>query len=630
MFSFSCWWLRGVGPFAGLVFEDEGVEEGLGGAAFFGIELSEGFELEAELRVGVALSGLEDQGVGRDPEGLGQLPNPLQGGLGMPGFIAVDLNERELGLEGERGAGSGRGAMRVVGLALVAVWWPVMVAAQVLPQIAPSGTVNDPKIRVANTVGHQVTFTVTNLNGGTDGQVSRTCTRTGNVTSVTCSTLTFMAEGQVAIVTATFTTSAAGTGTITLTVDPTNPDGPPVSGTWQETIVAPAGTITPDGLALVVAPNQTGLTQAFTITNTSRAETSVALAVSSCPNTAMAACSLSPSPVTPDSAGSGNNTKTSTLTFTSGAAGTQGTATVTGTAGGVTLDQGSITVAVANASVSPATATAAPQPGAPGQTFAFTVTNNGVVTTSYTLAAVCAGAGVQVTPCGVTPTALTDVAASATGGATVSYTAGAAGTTGTVTLQVKLGTVVLATGVLTVNVATPTVVMVTPDGGAPVVRPPATASSQSFDVKQTSGPVPAVYNRAGQSALRKPARGPPQDPHPAETADHRRDRLHPDRPPRGQSLLSTGVASLRERLDPPHRQSKPRRLGGGLRRSRHRQRDPRSVAPPRHDGQHQRRFLSPQGQTPRRIAPPRSGPRSGGVTPPQVGTFKGRRLGSFG
>lgn len=71
--------------------------------------------------------------------------------------------------------------MRMVGLALVAVLLPVTLVGQVIPQISPSGNAPDPKIRVANTSGNQVSFTVTNLNGGTDGQVSRTCTRSGNI-----------------------------------------------------------------------------------------------------------------------------------------------------------------------------------------------------------------------------------------------------------------------------------------------------------------------------------------------------------------------------------------------------------------------------------------------------------------
>ena len=370
---------------------------------------------------------------------------------------------------------------------------PLAVQAQVLPQLAPSGTVSDGRIRVAGSTGNQVTFTVTNLNGGTDGQVSRTCTFSGSVTAVSCSPLTFVAADTTVTVTATFTTGAVGTGTITLTVDPTSPDGPAVSGTYQETVVSPAGTVTPDGLAFTLAPGQAGQTRAFLVSNTSRAKTTFTLSAA-CPGPGAPTCSVSPTSLTIDSAGSGATTGTTTLTYSTGAAATQGTVTVTAVAGGATVDQGSITVAVASASVTPATAPASPTPGP--ATFPFTVANNGVVTTSYTLTAGCTGAGVS--NCSVLPAALPNVPVVPGGGSTnvvsVSYTAGSAGQAGTVTLQVMLGTVVLATGVLNVTVSNnPPVVSVTPDGGAPLVRPASTASTQTFVVTH-AGQVPSTYN----------------------------------------------------------------------------------------------------------------------------------------
>ena len=66
--------VRTHGPICGLVFEDEGVEEGLGGAFFFGIELGEGLELEPELLIGAALGGIEEEGIARRLEGGGELP----------------------------------------------------------------------------------------------------------------------------------------------------------------------------------------------------------------------------------------------------------------------------------------------------------------------------------------------------------------------------------------------------------------------------------------------------------------------------------------------------------------------------------------------------------------------------
>lgn len=59
--------------------------------------------------------------------------------------------------------------MRLAWMIVLTIVAPSAVAAQVIPQIAPTGTVNDSKIRVTNTSDNQFTFTVTNLNGGTDG-----------------------------------------------------------------------------------------------------------------------------------------------------------------------------------------------------------------------------------------------------------------------------------------------------------------------------------------------------------------------------------------------------------------------------------------------------------------------------
>ena len=76
--------------------------------------------------------------------------------------------------------------------------------------------------------------------------------------------------------------------------------------------------------------------------------------------------------------------------------------------------------------------------------------------------------------------------------------------------------------------------------------------------------------------------------------DYRRDRLHPDRPPGRQSLLSTGVPPLRTGRHHPDQQSKPRRVRRRLRRPGHRHRHPRPpVAPLRHR-QHPRRQLPAQ------------------------------------
>ena len=91
-----------------------------------------------------------------------------------------------------------------------------------------------------------------------------------------------------------------------------------------------------------------------------------------------------------------------------------------------------MTVTVPSATVSPATAGATPLPNATNQQFVFTVTNNGVAQTPYTVAVVCAGA--SVSGCSVAPTTMTlnqVPLANNNQPATITYTAGATGTTGT-------------------------------------------------------------------------------------------------------------------------------------------------------------------------------------------------------
>lgn len=88
--------LGGAGPAAGLVLEDEGIEEGLGGLLLVAIEAGEGFELKAALFLGSALVLFEDEAVGGDPERVGELANALKHGLGGAGLVAVNLDKREV------------------------------------------------------------------------------------------------------------------------------------------------------------------------------------------------------------------------------------------------------------------------------------------------------------------------------------------------------------------------------------------------------------------------------------------------------------------------------------------------------------------------------------------------------
>ena len=186
-----------------------------------------------------------------------------------------------------------------------------------IPSISPTGAPNpDPVVRLTTTTV-VVTFTITNLNGGGDGAMESQCVVAGNVTFVSCQPLTFLGEAQVIARTMTVTTTGAGTGAITYRVRTTSPVGAWVEGTWNETIVAPAGTVTPDAQPLMLGPGLAGQTQVFTVTNTSSAPTTFALSFA-CPNPGATGCTLSQSTIPLAASGQSGSTGNVTVTFTTG------------------------------------------------------------------------------------------------------------------------------------------------------------------------------------------------------------------------------------------------------------------------------------------------------------------------
>jgi hypothetical protein len=87
------------------------------------------------------------------------------------------------------------------------------------------------------------------------------------------------------VVTASYSTSGAGTGRITLTATPTQPSGSAGSGAWDLTVANPSGTVAPD--ATPVQQNfNTAATQVFTIANPGLARTGYLLEVD-CSGTAL-------------------------------------------------------------------------------------------------------------------------------------------------------------------------------------------------------------------------------------------------------------------------------------------------------------------------------------------------------
>ena len=117
--------------------------------------------------------------------------------------------------------------------------------AQVSVQVVPdNGSHPHPTARLANTSGHTVTFTVIN-NGTIDTRYAISCSRTGSVTSVSCSpTSPLIAECDSRVITATFAVGSAGTGRITLTATATQPTGASAVGGWDITVANPAASVT--------------------------------------------------------------------------------------------------------------------------------------------------------------------------------------------------------------------------------------------------------------------------------------------------------------------------------------------------------------------------------------------------
>ncbi len=98
--------LRRRGPAAGLVFEDEGIEEGFDDFLFVGIELADGFELEAEVVARTPLGLIKQEIIGRDAErdgealdGLALLITTYLGAAHAQGYATSTLESRRLHLQ---------------------------------------------------------------------------------------------------------------------------------------------------------------------------------------------------------------------------------------------------------------------------------------------------------------------------------------------------------------------------------------------------------------------------------------------------------------------------------------------------------------------------------------------------
>jgi hypothetical protein len=71
--------------------DEEAFKDALNGLLLVVEEAGGGFELEAEIFVGVASVVVEEERVGADGEGYGELLEDVKGRRGVVGFIAPDL-----------------------------------------------------------------------------------------------------------------------------------------------------------------------------------------------------------------------------------------------------------------------------------------------------------------------------------------------------------------------------------------------------------------------------------------------------------------------------------------------------------------------------------------------------------
>ncbi len=191
--------------------------------------------------------------------------------------------------------------MRLGSITALALLAATHLAAQTVAVDVQPVLATDPVSRYAGSSGNQVVFTVTNT-GSQDTQYSRTCSVSGNVTSVSCTVLGgVLIPGQSKNVTATFTVGAAGTGAVIINVVSTNPTGASGSGQWNITIInsPPSPSVTPDnGTTTNIVPGSTQ-TSVFTVTNTSTSASGTFDFTAACRGTAVPrGCTISPSSAT--------------------------------------------------------------------------------------------------------------------------------------------------------------------------------------------------------------------------------------------------------------------------------------------------------------------------------------------
>jgi len=324
--------------------------------------------------------------------------------------------------------------------------------------VTPDGGAQGSATWGANTNGHTATFTVRNT-GLCNDTFSFSATGTGGITGISLNK-TSAALGAGASTTVIVTYNVTTPGSATLTLGATGSiGGEGDNGFFNVTVISYGVAVTPDAQPITVAA---GTAQAvrLQVRNTGSASNTYTL---SCSVTGSETCGT----VVPTSLTlAAGALDSATVNFTAGATGTSGTVTLTASGGGPTSDIGSFSVTNATFSVA-VTPDARPRSvnGGASQTVTFQVRNTGTVNDTYALTCVVAGSET----CGpVSPPTLTNIIPGISNPVTVTFTAGSAGTSGTVTLHAaRTGSFGTASddGSYSVTNAAP-LVAVTPDGQA--------------------------------------------------------------------------------------------------------------------------------------------------------------------
>jgi RHS repeat-associated protein len=287
--------------------------------------------------------------------------------------------------------------------------------------VTPDGGTTPP--RQANTnggpFGYQASFTVQNT-GSTSNTYTITCTTSPNVTCLgTSPPSVTIGAGLTSSVSATYRVGAAGIGTLSLHAVGTNAAD---SGWYSVPVVSYGVTVTPDNGTATLRPANGTYSETFTVTNTGSATNTFSISCSS-PPFYLTCTGVSPQSLTLDAGAPG----TVAAIYATGSSSGTGLLQVTAT-GTNASDDGSyaVTVAIRGAAVR-AEITERQHFAATSNAQRFFVKNLQTGSATYNLTPVCSG---TATGCAVAPDSLM-LAPGESRVATLSYTVGSAGATGT-------------------------------------------------------------------------------------------------------------------------------------------------------------------------------------------------------